>query len=339
MHSLSAWFTKNPVAANLLMLLVLVAGFFTLQSIRIEGFPALPPSSVSITTVYPGASAEQVDRGVSRKIEKALEGMPGVKKIWSVSEEDLSTVTVQKNSRFDMDRFQNEIRTRVDAIASLPQQAERPVIAREEFNVEALLVQVYGGNDTYTLQKIARNIREDLLAHPQITKLESFGFLPYEIRIEVDDDKLRAHGLTLHEVARAIERASLDYRTGSIKSEAGKVIIRADQKAFNYEDFASIPLLALADGTRILVRDVADVIDGFEENSHFARFQHKPSVGLQIFTSKKGHLIEVSKAAHEIVERIRPQLPDGMEVDIWGEYSVYMKPGWPSSRPTPGRAF
>jgi len=307
------------------MLLVLVAGFFTIQSIRIEGFPAIPPSSVSIMTVYPGASAEQVDRGVSRRIEKALEGMPGAKKISSFSEESLSTVWVQKISRFDMDRFQNEIRTRVDAIASLPQLAERPVITRDEFNVEALVFQVYGGTDTYTLQKVARNIKEELLAHPKITKMTPFGLLPYEIRIEVDDDKLRAHGITLSEVAHAIERASLDYRTGSIRSDAGRVVIRADQKAFNYKDFASIPLLALADGTRILVKDVAEVIDGFEEESRFARFQGKPSVGMQIYTSKKGHLIEVSKAAHEILERIRLQLPDGIEVDIWGEYSGYMK--------------
>ncbi len=325
MHALSAWFTRNPVAANLLMLLILIAGFFTIQSIRIEGFPALPPSSVTIGTVYPGASAEQVDRGVSRKIEKALEGMPGVKKISSFSEESLSTVWVQKVSRFDMDRFQNEIKTRVDAIGNLPQQAERPIITRDEFNVEALLVQVYGDTDPYALQKVARNVKEALLAHPKITKLTPFGLLPYEIRIEIDDDRLRSFGITLTQVAQAIEKASLNYRTGSIESDAGKVVIRADQKAFNYEEFASIPLLTMPDGARLLIKDVAQVIDGFEDEKRFARFQRMPSVGMLVYTSQKGHLIEVSDAAREVIEGIRPQLPDGLKVDIWGEYSIYMK--------------
>jgi multidrug efflux pump subunit AcrB len=216
MHTLSTWFTKNPVAANLLMVVILVSGLFTLQSIRIEGFPALPPNSVSITTVYPGASAEQVDRGVSRKIEKAMEGMPGVKKVSSYSEEGGATVWVQKISRFDMDRFHNEIKSRVDAISNLPHRAQRPIITRDEFNVEALLVQVYGDVDQYTLQKVARNVKQALVADPTITKMTPFGLLPDEIRIEVDDAALRAHGMVLEDVARAIQSASLDYRTGSI---------------------------------------------------------------------------------------------------------------------------
>lgn len=325
MHALSAWFTRNPVAANLLMLLTLIAGFFTIQSIRIEGFPALPPNSVTITTVYSGASAEQVDRGISRKIEKSLEGMPGIKKISSFSEEGLSSVWVQKTTGFDMDRFQNEIKSRVDGIFNLPQLAERPIITRDEFNVEALVVQVYGDTDTQTLQKTARTIKDALLAHPSITKMASFGLLPYEIRIEVDNDRLRAYGLTLNAVARAIEQASLDYRTGSIESLAGKIVIRADRKAFSYEEFANIPLITPADGTRLLIRDVAEIIDGFEEEPLFARFQRMPSVGMQIYTSKKGHLIEVSRAAHEIIDQMRPGFPRGIKADIWAEYSIYMK--------------
>jgi multidrug efflux pump subunit AcrB len=325
MHALSAWFTKNPVAANLLMVLILVAGLFSLLSIRIEGFPALPPSSVTIATAYPGASAEQVDRGVARKIEKALEGMPGVKKISSFSQRGISYVWVQKISRFDMDRFQNEIKTRVDGIFNLPRLAQRPIITRDEFNVEALLVQVYGDVDQSTLQKVARRVKQALLADPKITKMTPFGLLPYEIRIEVDDAALRAHGMALEDVAKAIEGASLDYRTGSIESDAGKVVIRADQKALDYRDFVSIPVLTRADGTRLLVKDVARVIDGFEEEKRFARFQQQPSVGMLVYTGQKGHLLEISEAAHAVVKRIRPQLPHNVHVDIWAEYSIYMK--------------
>ena len=325
MHTLSAWFTKNPVAANLLMGLILIAGYFTVKTIRIEGFPALPPSSVSISTVYPGASAEQIDRSVTRKIEKALEGMPGVKKSWSTSAEGMSLIGVQKVSGFDFDRFQNEIKTRVDSIPTMPQGAERPIITRDEFSVQALLVQVYGCTDAQTLQKVAREVKEDLLADPQITKLTAYGLLPYEVRVEVDEEKMRAHGVTLTDVANAINQASLDYRTGSIKSDAGKVVIRADRKAFNYEEFVAIPLHTRSDGTRILIQDVAQVFDDFEEVDSFARFDGAPSVALMVYTSKKGHLLQVSTAAHKVVDALRPSLPKGIKVDIWGEYSTYMK--------------
>ncbi|MCG8549687.1 MAG: efflux RND transporter permease subunit [Desulfobacterales bacterium] len=325
MHALSAWFTRNPVAANLLMILVLTAGLFTLFSIRIEGFPALPVSSITVQTIYPGASAEQVDRGVSRKIENALEGMPGVKKISSTSHEGLSTVSVRKTARFDMDRFQNEIQSRVNSIFNLPDRAERPVVSRDEFNVMGLIVQVYGDTDEITLQQTARQVKEELLSHPRLTRIEMFGQKPYEIRIEVDMDKLRSYGITLEEVASAINQGSLDYSTGTIESKSGKVVIRADKKAFSFEGFSNIGVRTLGNGTQLLVKDIATVVDGFETEPFFARFQGTPSVGMLIYTGQKGDLMAVNKAARNIVDNVRPRLPKGIKIDIWGEQATYMQ--------------
>nr|WP_319393942.1 efflux RND transporter permease subunit [uncultured Desulfobacter sp.] len=325
MHALSAWFTRNPVAANLLMILVLIAGIFTLFSIRIEGFPALPVNSITVQTAYPGASAEQVDRGVSRKIENALEGMPGVKKISSTSYEGLSTVSIRKTPKFDMDRFQNEIQSRVDSIYNLPDRAERPVVSRDEFNVMGLIVQVYGDTDEITLQQTARQVKEELLSHPMLTRIEVFGQKPYEIRIEVDMDKLRSYGITLEEVASAVNQASLDYATGTIESKSGKVVIRADQKAFSFEEFSNIGVRTLSNGTQLLVKDIATVVDGFETEPFFARFQGKPSVGMLIYTGQKGDLMAVNKAARDVIEKIRSGLPKGIKIDIWAEQATYMK--------------
>ena len=325
MHALSAWFTKNPVAANLLMFLVIVAGVFTLYSIRIEGFPAVPTNTVNIETAYPGASAEQVDEGITRKIEKALEGMPGIKKISSVSERAYSSVSVKKNSKTDIDRFKNDIQSRVDSIYNMPKRAERPLITRQEFNVMALIVQVYGDVDDVTLQKVSREVKDNLLAHPKISKIQLFGQKPYEIRVEVDMDRLRSYGMTLAEVAQAINSASLDYSTGSIESKSGKILIRADHKADSYEAFSSIGLRTLSDGSTLLVRDVATVVDGFETEPFFARFQGDPSVGMLIYSGEKGDLIEINKAAHEVIEKIRPRLPQGIDVDVWAEQAPYMK--------------
>ena len=325
MHTLSDWFTRNPVAANLLMLFIIIAGVFTLSEIRIEGFPAIPSNTVSITTLYPGATTEQLDNSVSRPIERALEGMPGIKKISSMSSESQSIVYVQKVSKFDMDRFQNEIKSRIDSISTFPQMAERPIVAREEFNVEALVVQVYGNTDDLSLQKTARLVKNELLADPEITKIQLFGYRPYEISIDLDEDKLDAYGLSLSDVAQAIKASSLYYRTGNLKSSTGRIEIKADHQAFDYSDFVSIPILTKSNGSRILLGDIAQVRDGFVEEDEFARYQGMPSVGMQVYTSNKGHLIRLSEAAHKIVDKLRPELPQDIHVDIWGEYSLYMK--------------
>lgn len=325
MHTLTAWFTRNPVAANLLMMLSLVAGFFTLTEIRIEGFPSIPPRVVHVITIYPGANPEQVDRSISQRIVKSLEGMPGIKRNYAVSEEGLSTVSVEKISGFDMDRFQNEIKTRIDSIPNMPQMSERSLVIRDELNVEALVLNVYGNTDEATLQKTARLVREELLADPEIAKIESFGFRPYEIHIELDEERLESLGLTVQDVSMVVHQNSLDYRTGKIKGETGTITIRADDKAFNYEDFSKMPIKTEADGTRILLSDVANIVDGFSETDFVARFNGTHSVGFAVYTSGKGHLLRVSDAAHQVVSRLQPQLPEGIKLDVWAEYSQYMK--------------
>ncbi len=325
MHALTAWFARNPVAANLLMGLALIGGLFALQTTRIEGFPAIPPRSVTVTTVYPGASAEQVDRGVSRRVEQALRGVPGVKKVSSLSGQGFSSVSVEKKSGFGIERFQNEIGARIDSIFNLPERAERPRITRDEFDIEALVVQVYGDVEPLALQRAARLVREELLSDPEITKLETFGEQEYEVRVEVDDALLRTHGLSVADVATAISASSLDYRTGSLRSEDGLVTIRADRRAFDSAEFAEIAVKTLPDGAQLRVRDIGVVVDGFREDVRFARFQGVPSVGFQIFTSKSGSLLDVSRAARDVAERLRPHLPQGIEIDLWGDYSIYMR--------------
>jgi len=325
MHSLIKWFAGNPVAANLLMLLIVIAGVFSLKTMRIEGFPAIPPSSVSVSTLYPGADGEQVDRGVTLKVERALEGMAGVRRISSYSSASLSTVTVEKVSSFPMDRFHNEISTRIETIDDLPQYAERPIVTRDEFNVEALVFQVYGDTDRATLQKIARKIRNRLLEHPKISRIQDFGLLDREIRIEIDEEKLRAYGLTPADVYQAINSGSLDYRTGEISSESSRIIVKADYKATEVSQFREVPLMTLENGSSLRIRDVAEVFSSYGNDFLYTRYNGKASVGFQVYSSKKGHLLQVSEAAHEIKKELERELPAGVKVDIWGEYSLYMQ--------------
>lgn len=325
MSGMTAWFTRNPVAANLLVLLVVVGGLFTLAGIRIEGFPTIPPSYIVVQISYPGANADQVDDGISRKVEKSLEGVAGVKKVISLSEEGGSEILVEKESGYDMIRLLNDIKTRVEGVSNFPEKAEKPVINVDEFKDFVLLVQVYGNVDEKTLQTSARLVEEELQSDPKISKIESFGRKNPEIRIEMDSDKLKAYGVSFEQVRELIAQNSIEYGFGKLRSKESLITLRADSKLKNYEDFINLPLLSAQDGGRVYLRDVAKVVDGYEESDSMAVYQGMNSVGIVLYTSSKGHLLEVSKAAYKVVDKLKAQLPKEIKLDIWADYSVYMK--------------
>lgn len=325
MSGMTLWFTKNTVAANLLVLLVLVGGVFSLSSLRIEGFPKIPSSYIIINIAYPGANAEQVDDGVSMKIEKALEGISGVKKVISTSFEAGSQIWIQKETGYDMIRLLNDIKTQVDGVSNFPQKAEKPIITIDEFKDFVLIVQVYGDIDERTLQHSARLLEVELQSHPKISKIESFGKKNTEIRIEIDHKKLKSYGVTLAEVQDFITQNSVEYGFGKLKNDNTKIILRADNKLKNLDQFINLPIIASTDGSIIYLRDVAKIIDGYEENDAKVLFQSNKSIGIILYSSNKGHLIEVSDAAHKVVKRLRKELPEEIKFEIWADYSMYMK--------------
>ena len=322
---MSAWFTKNPVAANLLALLVILGGLFTLMGIRIEGFPAIPPSTISIDVAYPDATAEQVDSGVSKKVEKALEGLAGVKKVTSISHENSAQILVKKDTGYDMDRLLSNVKNRVDGIDNFPTKAEKAVIAVDEYKDFALLVQIYGDVDEPTLQRSARLLEKELQSHPKVSKIETFGKKNREMRIEFDGERLKALGISMNQAVNVIRANRAETGFGRLKHNGNQILIRSDAKLEYQEQLMALPLVTQADGAKIFVRDVARIVDGYAEQSWMTRYQGQPSVGIVIYTSTKGHLIQVSEAAREVVARMEAQMPPGVGIDVWADVSVYMK--------------
>ncbi|MCG8565547.1 MAG: efflux RND transporter permease subunit, partial [Desulfobacterales bacterium] len=325
MGGISAWFTRNPVAANLLALLVIVGGLFTLAGIRIEGFPSIPPSTISIDITYTDATAEQVDSGVSRKVEKALEGLAGIKKVTSFSSENFSQVMVKKETGYDMLRLLNDVKTRVDGIDNLPAKSEKPVIYVDEYKDFGLLVQAYGDVDQHTLQSASRLIQRELQAHPRISKVATFGKLNREMRIELDGERLKSLGLSMNQVARIVQANRSESGFGRLKNNGNAITIRSDVKLEYPSQLMDLPLVTRADGSKVFIRDVARIIDGYEDKDELTRYQGQDSVGIVIYTSKRGHLLQVSEAAHQVVEGLRSQMPPGVKIDLWADMSIYMK--------------
>lgn len=321
---LTNWFIRNPVAANLLMVFILVAGVTSLLTMRIEGFPKIPADTVTVSTFYPNAYTAQVDEQITQKMEKAIEGLEGVKAVRSSSEPGYSQVSIQKNNGYDLQKLLDNVRLKIDGLADLPKGARRPVIETNNYDVPALYLQVFGKTDLKTLQKIARDLRADLLASPEISRVNNWGLQDQEIAIEFLPGTLERLNLTLDDVMTRIQEASLYFQGGTLRTEGGYISLRADSQASSLRDYQDIPVVRWPDGTTTLLGDIAKITDGFEEVDIETRFNRQPSVGMEVLIGRKDNLLRVSEAAETIVTDVRRTLPDGVEIAVWGNSRDYI---------------
>ncbi len=324
MKSLLGWFIRNPVAANLLMVFIIFAGLVTLFSMRIEGFPRMPADSVQITTTVLGASTAQVDELVTRKIEKAIEGVEGVKSVSSQSLAEISYVEVRKVGGADLQKVLDRVRTRLDAIDDFPSSVRRPVIESNGYDYPALYINIHGDTDPLTLQALTERFRENLLAEPEISRLEVWGLHAREMRIEFDPKILRQFQLTIDDVVEKIRASSLNFQTGTLRTIGGNVTLKTDDKARFSTQFADIPIIENADGTSIRLGQIAKVSDTFEEGDYLFRFNNAQTTGMEVLVGQKDNALRISEVVHEVARDFEPQLPPGVEISVWGDASNYI---------------
>jgi multidrug efflux pump subunit AcrB len=320
-----AWFAHNHVAANLLMGMIMLAGLVTATTIKKEVFPEFAIDVVSITVPYRGGNPQEVEEGVTIRIEEAIQSIEGIKKITSFSWEGASRVRVEMNPGYDMQKFVNQIKTQVDAISTFPGETENPIIEQLIARGQVLWVNVYGDVDEITLKRLANKVRDEITALPNVSQAEVRGTRRFEISIEVSEEKLREYGLTFSQVAQAVRNTSLDLPAGSIKTETGEILLRTKGQAYTGEEYQNLVLLTQKDGSRILLRDVAKVIDGFEDANFSVEFNGLRSAGIQVFRVGEQNALEVAKSVKEYVKKARTQMPDGIHLEIWADSSRFLQ--------------
>jgi len=312
------------VAANLMMVLLLVAGWLTVSSIRVEGFPKLPADTLEITTIFPNAQVDHVDQQITRKIEKAIEGLAGVKKVSSYSSEGISSVSVQKQEGYLLERLSEDLRAKLDAIYGLPEKSEKPIVTRNDFDLAAMIVQLYGDTDTNTLQKTATDVREALLALPEVSKIKSWGKKQPEIRIELIPDKMLAYNLSPELVITSIRESSISFQAGSLKTLGGTIALRADNERLQRLDFEEIRIKSFKDGREIVLTDVANVIDDYEDDDSIVRFNGQPGIGMEILIGREENLLDIAHAVKDTLIEQRLSLPNKIKLVSWADSSHYI---------------
>ncbi|MEM9597185.1 MAG: efflux RND transporter permease subunit [Acidobacteriota bacterium] len=319
-----AWFTGNPVAANVLMALIVALGFAAAGDLPRESFPGLPPGIITVEVGFPSGSPEVAEEGVVLRLERALQGTPGIKRISSVARADGVTMTIEKASGIDLDRLLADVKARVDAVPNLPARAERPVLEQQRIDDRVIWAQVSGEVDRAVLEQVAHDLWRDLLAHPDIDQVDRVGHLSPEVHVEIDDASLAEYGLSLEDVATAIDRESLIDLSGSLRSPEGDLTLRAARRAVWAGEVSRLALLVRPDGSLLTVGDVASVRSAFQDSPRrFMRFDGQPSIGLQAFKDAATSTHEVSLAVREVVERWRGggRLPRGVHLDTWYDRS------------------
>ncbi len=320
-----AWFAKNSVAANLLMLVILTVGTYAALNIQRTVFPDINPEIITITMAYPGAAPAEVEKGVVLKIEEALKDIESIKQVTATSRESVANLSLELHNGYEVTTVLDEVNNAVNAISNFPEQAEKPIINQVQIRHHALSISIYGNLNELAMKQLAEQVKEELLQDPKIAYAEINGARDYEITIEVPEATLRKYQLTLDQVARAIRNSSIDLPGGSIKTITGDILLRTKGQAYNQQDFEQVVLITYPDGTRLTLGDIATINDGFVEDESFSLFNQKPSVMVTVFAVGEQDLIEVAEAAKTYINTKREQLPEGVSIDHWADITFYLQ--------------
>ncbi|MEE4190712.1 MAG: efflux RND transporter permease subunit [Halieaceae bacterium] len=320
MKKLIAWWVHNPVAANLLMVGILLAGFLGFNAMEREAFPFFKPNQVEIEVTWPGAAPQEVEEQIILRIEEALKGVDNVYRVYSTAAENLARLDVQTYAGVDLDAFLDEVKNAVDSVTSLPRDVENIQVRRTVFRDEMARVAVH--SDVLTerqLVRLAQDLRDEMAGLPYISIVELFGARKEEVSIELSELDMRRYGLSFDHVANAVRASSINLSSGQVRTDTGDVRLRARNLADTEQDFARIVVRQTDDGGIVYLSDVATIIDGFEDEDILATLDGQPAVLLQVMSQEYMQVVKSSETMRNWLEERRQTLPEGVNLTLWGD--------------------
>ncbi len=316
------WFVNNPVAANLLMVIILAGGVLGMFRVgKIANPPVMAPV-VEVSLVYPGAGPEEVEERIIVRIEEAVYNIDGVKELASFALDSFGRVLVFAEEDYDLDKLLNEVKAKVDSINTFPRTPERPKIRQLKGEQPILTLSISGNFDEKGLKEITRRVRDQLTTVDGVNRIDLRGVRNYEVGIEISEFELQKYGLSFDEVANAIKRSSVNMPAGRVDNEAGQIQIMTRGQSYVEEDFENIVVLKRADGTRVLLKDVATIKDGFEQNKYQFSMDGKRATSLNIIAGDNPDAVKLSRNINQFLdETVRPSLPEGTEIVVYNDNS------------------
>lgn len=308
-----AWMARNSIAANLLMLILLVGGFWTAVTTQKEVFPQFQLDIVEVEVAYPGAAPAEVEQGILRPVEEAVRGIEGMSEITSTAREGSGRVTIELVSGAERMRVFQEIDQAISRIRTFPDDIEQPEVQLQARQREVMEIGLYGDVDIWSLRQLVERLRDELISNENITQVELGNVPEYRTHIEIPRETLREYGLTLARIAEIIEDSSEDIPAGSVETNAGEILLRVKERKQWAEEFEQIEVLSNSSGAVVTLGDIGLVRDGFEETGFHSQFNQQPSVELEIFRVGSESPLEIARAVQKIMAAFELTLPEGVQ--------------------------
>jgi len=321
-----AWFARNSVAANLLMVTILIGGYLAItQGVRFVVFPESDPDTITVSVPLRGATPEDVELGVAVRIEEAIQDLEGIDRIVSTSSEGSTQVSIEIENGYDNRQILDDVKSRVDAINTFPADTEKPVIALRQRSFGVIDVVVAGDFTESEIRTFAEQVRDELLRIDGITQADLDAVREYEIAIEVAPDRLREFDVTLAEIGSAVRASSVDLSAGNVRTDGGDVLIRSKGQAYRRADFEAIVVKTNPDGSIVRISDIATVDDGFVEDSMRTRFNGQHAAFIQVSRVGQQSALDIARHVKAYIESRQATLPVGLTLTYWDDDSSRLK--------------
>ena len=313
-------FVHHPVAANLFMLILMMAGLFAVAKLNVQFFPNFNLDFVTVRVDWRGAAAEDVEEGVTTPLEQKLKTVAGIKHLTSTSSQGISSISIEFKEGTDPITAVDEVKQAVDQFRNLPQDAELPEVSRV-IRYESIARVLLSGGSLPELRRLARQYEQDLLGRG-IDKVDLVGLPDEEIALNLPGKELERLGLTLDQVAARLAQTNRDLpagkvgggeATGEVQREVRGVNLRRDPR-----DYQNLPLVTEA-GTRIELGQVAEIVRGPRDNSLFLEINGKPAVELLLKRAEAGNSLKAAKLMQDWLADARPKLPPNIQIQVYDE--------------------
>jgi len=321
MKGLIAWFVKNPVAANLLMVAMFVCGIFGYFNLEREFLPSATANGMTVNVVWNGASPRDVNEQIVTRVEEAVDGLDGIDYIEANAREGGAEITIRTKLGIDYEKAIDEVKSRVDAIQNLPPDSFRPQVTRWDVRPSVMFLALYGQVDRLTLQRAGNDMRLKLTQLPGLQLTQQITKIPEQVTIEISEDALLRYNLTFRQVSEAISGTSVNLSAGTVETTGGNLQLRARNLADSKAEFEDIIIRQTSDGGLVRVRDVANVIDGFDDNKFSANFRGQPAAVFMVESPDKSDITTSGKAIRKFEKDIQESLPPGLSFSIWSDGS------------------
>lgn len=323
MKNLLDWFIRNPIAANLLMVIIMVGGGLSVKSLNNEFFPPINPLLVQVLVPYPGAGPLEVEEQICIKIEEAISDVEGIKEIRSTASQGLGQVIVEAVDDWDLQRLINDVKNRVDGISTFPAEAERPIVKDFTIRSEVVEVVVYGGDDEAAIKEQSLALKDRMMQLPGISQVELQGVRDYLVSVDVSEETLRAYNLSFEEIALAIRGSSLNLPAGQMRNPDGDIQVQIYGQDYRAHDFEDIPVITNLDGSQVTLGQIATIRDTFEEKNFLVKYEGQIAAKLLAKVGDNPDTIGTAEAAIEFINSY--QMPAGFNAVVWSDQSYYLK--------------